>query len=100
MTARRVHLERIIGRIVRDVDGKRVGRLQDVRGELRGEELELVEFHLGGAAILHRIGVPALKLLGIRPLPEPIRIPWDRMDLSDPEHPRFDGSRDELTKRR
>lgn len=100
MTGRRVHLEQIIGRIVRDADGKRVGRLQEVRGELRGDELELVEFHLGRAALLHRIGVPALKLLGIRRLPEPIRIPWERMDLSDPDHPKFDGSRDELKKRR
>ena len=99
MTARRVHLERLIGRIVRDVDGKRIGRLQDVRGELRGEELELVEFHLGRAAILHRIGIPALKLVGFRKLPEPIRIPWEKLNLSDPDNPRFDGRRDELKKR-
>jgi len=99
MSGRRVHLERLIGRIVRDVDGKSVGRLQDVRGELRGEELELVEFHIGHAAILHRIGITALKLVGIPMLPEPTRIPWERMDLSDPDNPRFDGSRDELKKR-
>ena len=100
MTVRRVHLDRIMGRIVRDVDGRRVGRVQEVRAEWRGEELELVEFHLGGTALLHRIGLPALRLVGVRFDPEPIRIPWDRMDLSDPEHPRFDGSRDDLQKRR
>jgi len=82
----RVYVDELIGRLVRDADGAVVGRIFDVRAEERDGALEIVEFHVGAAAMLQRAGLSLLRVVGIERL-EPRKIPWDRLDLSDPRHP-------------
>ena len=86
--AKLVRLQSLVGRRVYDADGKVVGRLEEVRAEMQGEELVVTEYQCGPAALLSRLGIRAMRLLGLGHR-EPKRIPWDRLDLSDPEKPRM-----------
>lgn len=92
---KKVHLELLLGRKVYDPDGVRVGRIFSVLAEREGEDCVIREYHLGAAALLSRLGITALRLVG-RHRHEPIRVPWDQLDLSDPEKPRLKCRTDEL----
>jgi hypothetical protein len=90
-----IHVERLLGRRVRDRDGRVLGRLEEMCAETVDGELAVVEFHIGPEAILERIGGFALRLPFFGALPfarHSYHVPWDQMDLSDPHHPRFRGS--------
>jgi sporulation protein YlmC with PRC-barrel domain len=95
MSKKKVRLDLVLGRSVRDVDGKHVGRIQDVRGAVRGDVLEVVDYLVGTAALWQRLGGSALRLIGLS-LREPLRVPWYHIDITDPEEPRFLGKKDDL----
>lgn len=82
----RVYVDELIGRVVKDAEGNAVGRIFEVRAEETNGELVIVEYHLGTAAMLERAGLTLLRVVGIDRL-EPKKIPWDRLDISDPRHP-------------
>src|SRR5512132_592340 len=93
---RRVRLDLAIGRLVHDEHGKRVGRIHDIRAEEEKGALLVVEYHLGGAAMLEKWGMVARRLLGFSWKDNLIKVPWDRLDISDPERPRYLGDATEL----
>lgn len=82
MAGGKVHLELLLGKLVRDPEGARVGRILSVTAEIEGEECVVREYHLGAAALLAQLGI---SLFGRKPL----RVPWDLMDLGDPDRPRL-----------
>jgi sporulation protein YlmC with PRC-barrel domain len=88
MTTHRIRLDDLLGRVVRDESGQRIGRVYDMRAEERDGELVIVEYHVGAHAFLQRLGVSLVKLIGMR-TPEPQKVPWDRLDISDPDHPKL-----------
>lgn len=95
MTPREVHLELLLGRKVRDTRGRPAGRIEDVLAEREGLECVVREFHLGPHALVERLSIPLVRLLrrgkhGLR------RVPWDRLDLTDPAHPRLTCTLEEL----
>lgn len=101
MAASELHLEQLLGRRVYDASGQPVGRIEEVRAEQQGNEWVIQEYLLGAGAVLERlsawtIGVRMLRLLGAHKLPGSYRVPWDRLDLTDPEHPRLCCSIDEI----
>jgi sporulation protein YlmC with PRC-barrel domain len=96
MKTRKVRLQDLVGEVVHDVDGKRVGRVRSVMVERKGNECVVCEYRLGGEALLARFGLSALRLVGWPHSHEPIRVPWDQLDISDPEHPRLLCRKDEL----
>ena len=95
--SREVALHHLLGRTVRDPDGRKVGRIEELRAEIelheQGNDYVVTEFHVGsfGAVeslagsrfardLLHRLG---------RLVPyDHHRIPWHRLDLTDPSHPK------------
>lgn len=94
MTSRELHLERLIGRQVHDSAGQPVGRIEEIRAEQQGDEWVIQEYLIGTAAILERlsawtIGLGILHLLGAHKLHGGYRVPWDKLDLSNPQHPRL-----------
>ena len=94
-----VHVERLLGRRVRDIDGAVVGRIEELRAETVDGELVVIEFHLGPAALLERIGRFALKLPFLALLPVPkwaYRVGWAFIDLADPDRPVLRCSRHDL----
>jgi sporulation protein YlmC with PRC-barrel domain len=84
------------GAVVHDLAGRRVGRIHDVKAEESNGELVVVEYLLGPAAVLERWGISLLRLVGLGAMREPIRIPWDRIDISDPERVTYLGRIEEL----
>lgn len=82
-----VRLQDINGRNVVDVDGKVAGRIGEVIAERIGADCHVVEYYLGPAAFLGRLGITAGRLVGVKTR-GPLRVPWHQLDLSDPKKPR------------
>jgi len=99
MKARKVSLERLVGRLVRDPDGRRAGRILEVEAEIEGDDCLVREYRLGAAALLQRLGISAGRLVGLPFRHEPLRVPWDQLDLGDPERPRLRCTVEELRAR-
>lgn len=94
MRDREIHLELLLDRCVLDGDGKSVGRIEEVRAERRGEHWVITEYHLGRRAFLERLCVRHLGFFfvayfGAHKLPAGYVVPWDKLDLSDPDRPRL-----------
>jgi sporulation protein YlmC with PRC-barrel domain len=92
MAAREIPLERLVGRTVRDVSGRELGRIEEVRAKRRGGELVVVDYLVGRAALLERFSVvgmgrETLRLFGIGKARGYV-VPWRKMDLARPDRPR------------
>jgi sporulation protein YlmC with PRC-barrel domain len=99
---REINLELLIGRRVYDVHGVKVGRIEEIIAENIDGELVVTEYHVGYYGLAERFSVYhftswLLRRLGARGVsPKEARIPWDKMDLSDPENPRTTCAKHEL----
>ena len=94
MAAQQIHAELLVGRRVRAMNGHVIGRVEEIRvkQESRGGFVE--EFLTGSYGVLERlaaasIGRAILRVLGARRQNSSYRIPWDKLDLSDPNKPRL-----------
>jgi hypothetical protein len=100
-----VKLELLIGTRVVDANGKRVGRIEELLAEREGDELLVTHYLVGRYGLFERfsilhVGIGLLRYLGSRAQSaHPHRIAWDKLDLSDPEHPRLTCTVDELKSR-
>lgn len=95
--SREVALHSILGRIVRDPDGRKVGRIQELRAGIElhqgGNEYVVKEFHVGSFGAIESLAGAhfarmLLHRLGRFASYEHHAIPWDRLDLADPRHPK------------
>jgi hypothetical protein len=100
MNARRrrfVRVEDLVGRRVRDARGRSVGRIEEIRAERRADGThEVVEYHLGTAALLERLAI-VRRLLGRTP--QMLVVRWDQLDLRHPEAPVLTCAAGELERR-
>ena len=95
-----VHVEQLLGRKVVDVDGRVIGRIEEMRSEIVDGERVVTEFHLGPAALLERVGlvVGELPFLRMFAASRSARsVAWNHLDLSDPRHPRLRGRLEDST---
>jgi hypothetical protein len=92
--ARELHLDRLLGRQVLASNYQRVGRVEEFRTERQGRNWAIVEYVIGGAGLLERLGVAVRLLLGRRTHGYVAR--WDQLDISEPERPRLKCRLDEL----
>ena len=100
MEYQEAHVEHLLGRQVRDIDGRVVGRLEELRVEVVDGEYVVTEYHVGPAALLERVGRFITQLPFFRYIPfahKGYRVPWTQFNLSDPRHPRVMARRSELT---
>ena len=84
-----VHVERLLGRRVRDTTGRVVGRIEEIHTDDNGV---VSEFLLGPAALWERLGqstleLPFVRLLGLQRSAH--RVPWNGLDLTDADRPRM-----------
>ena len=89
-----VNLELLLGRRVLGRDGRSIGRIEEIRVEPQGEDLVLIEYHVGADAVLERlsassIGGTILDVLHLRDRRAGHRVPWDKLDLTDPSRPQL-----------
>jgi hypothetical protein len=92
MSTVKIHFEMLLGKMVRDPGGVGVGRIFSAHAEIDGEDCVLREFLLGPGALLERFGISFQRW-------QPVRVPWDLLDIADPEHPRLRCSAAELAQR-
>lgn len=91
-----VYADLLVGRRVRDASGTVVGRIADIIAKKDGDALVVSHYLVGPHAWLHRFAVHGLGLR-LRGLAWIYQVEWDRMDLTDPDHPRLTCSRDDLS---
>jgi hypothetical protein len=99
---RELHLELIVGRRVRDPAGETVGRIEEVRCERRDDDCLVEAYYVGTSGLLQRLNAwklarPVRYLLKGSRFYHLYDIPWDQLDLSDPENPRTTVPRAELS---
>ena len=92
--AREINLEEILGRVVRTAAGRPVGRIDDVRVVPEGEDYVVREVILGELGLRARLysfagQLPTLLSVGVPGRYRTRAIPWEWLDFSDPEQPRF-----------
>lgn len=92
-TVREIRVEDLVGRPLCDVDGQKVGRIEELVAEQRGTDWVVVEVHAGSGALLERLVdlSTLIPLLGFvrRELYKRYRVPWEQLDVGDPDHPRL-----------
>lgn len=107
--SRQLPLHHLLGRTVRDPDGRKVGRMEELRAEIElhenGNDYVVKEFHVGSFGAIESIAGPyfarqLLHRLGRFAPYSGHRIPWDRMDLTDPRNPKSLDTVEELEARR
>jgi hypothetical protein len=96
VAGREIYLEDLLGRVVRTAAGRVVGRIEDVRAEPVGDEYLVREVVLGELGLRARLfgmaaQLPTLQALGLARRYRTRAVPWEWLDFSDPEHPRFRG---------
>jgi sporulation protein YlmC with PRC-barrel domain len=108
MSRSEVRLHHLVGRTVHDVDGRRIGRIQELLAEIElhehGNEYVVREFHIGAFGVLEalagsRFAQRAMKRLEWLTRYRVSTVPWELMDLRDPLRPRVTRSIRELVQR-
>jgi sporulation protein YlmC with PRC-barrel domain len=94
MAAREISVELILNRRVYALNGRNIGRIEEVRVENRRGECVVTEYLVGVYALFERlaaysIGRSILRTLRLSRRGEGYRIAWNQLDLSDPEKPRL-----------
>ncbi|BCM17842.1 PRC-barrel domain-containing protein [Mesorhizobium sp. J8] len=89
-----VHLDHLAGRRVFSEQGRSIGYIEEIIAEQDGGDLVVTEFHVGIFAAFERlsastIGTALLDFFALRRREGLYRIPWDKLDISDPTRPRL-----------
>ena len=89
-----VNIELLIGTKVSDLSGINVGRIEELRFERDGESCRIQSYLIGGSAMIERLSAwtlvrPVARALRARKLYSLYEVPWQDMDLNDPEHPKL-----------
>jgi len=89
-----VHLDHLAGRGVFSEHGRSIGYIEEIIAEQDGGDLVVTEFHVGIFAAFERlsastIGIALLDVFGLRRREGLYRIPWDKLDISEPARPRL-----------
>lgn len=87
-----VNVERLIGRKVVALNGQVIGRLHEVAVEKRGSDYVVTEYLVGKYGLLERLAASGiaraiLGAAGVRC--SGYRVPWQVLDVTDPEKPRL-----------
>jgi sporulation protein YlmC with PRC-barrel domain len=101
MKERRIHVEQLLGRTVRDIDGRRAGRIEEVEAENSRHGCLVTGFVLGAEGLLQRLsfrGVAALFIpsLSAKAQKQAKAVSWEQMDLTNPKRPRLRCRKEDL----
>jgi len=89
-----INAELLLGRQVLASSGEPIGRIEEIVAVPQGSLLAVSEYHLGSYALMERLaaslfGRALLDFVGGSKLGQGYRIPWDKLDLTDPEKPKL-----------
>jgi hypothetical protein len=94
MAAREISIELLLSRRVRALNGRTIGRIEEVRVETRRSECLVTGYLVGAYALFERlaaypIGRAVLRTLRTKRRGKGYRVAWNQLDLSDPQKPRL-----------
>ena len=95
MTApREIRLERLLGKRLVDAFGYAVGIIEEVVAEPDGDDYRVTHVVVGPHALLARLlafghQIPLLAAMGLGRGPRLRQVPWEWLDLADPDRPRL-----------
>jgi sporulation protein YlmC with PRC-barrel domain len=93
MKRQTLHVELLMGKKVFGLNGRAVGRLEEVRAELNNRgDCFVSEFLIGTYGMLERLSVWRIARAILRTLhmrKQGYRVHWEQLDLSDPNHPQL-----------
>ena len=94
MSTQEIHAEQLLGRRVMALNGRVIGRLQEIRVRKATRGWYVEEFLTGDYALLDRlagwtIARAVLRVFGASNKTSSYRVPWNKLDLSDPQQPRL-----------
>ena len=95
-----INAELLIGKKVHDVNGEKVGRIEEFQVERKDNACLVESYVIGTSGVIDRLSAWTL----VRPIHKALRgrlfsvyrIPWDQLDLSDPDKPALKISKGEL----
>lgn len=105
MSRREILLHELVGRVVHDSDGRAIGRIQELHATIElhphGNDYVVREFHIGFFGAFEalagtRFTSKAMGLFGRFTGYRTYAIPWEQMDLADPDRPRTRMKKSEL----
>ena len=87
-----LRVELLLGTKVHDVDGRNVGRIEEIRVELQEKALLVEAYLIGAPALVERLSAwtlvwPIRRFLHTRHIYSVYEVPWQEMDLSNPKQP-------------
>jgi sporulation protein YlmC with PRC-barrel domain len=87
-----IKVELLVGRKVYDIDGKKVGRIEEIRVERQDNALLVEAYLVGASALIDRLSArtlvrPISNILRARSIYSVYEIPWQEMDVTDPKRP-------------
>jgi sporulation protein YlmC with PRC-barrel domain len=87
-----IKVQLLVGTKVHDVDGKKVGRIEEIRVERQETALLVESYLIGVSALIDRLSArtlvrPIRRFLRARRIYSVYEIPWQEMDLTDPKRP-------------
>lgn len=95
MSARTVALDELLGRVVHDADGRRIGRIEELEAEIvlerGGNDYVVTRFGVGHWGAFDTVATGRIVQQLVRRITRATSyvhydIPWDWMDLRDLEH--------------
>jgi sporulation protein YlmC with PRC-barrel domain len=93
MAKHELHLELLLGKRVFAGNGRAIGRIEEVRAELRKGVCYVDEFLVGTYAVFDRFSAWSIVrgILGLfgSLMKSGYRIPWSKIDFTDPEKPKI-----------
>jgi sporulation protein YlmC with PRC-barrel domain len=100
MKSRRIHAEYLLGRVVYDTDGRKVGRIEEIEAEETRDGCYVSCFVLGEKGLLERLSTHVAPLffgaVTAKGEQRGLGIPWEKMDISNPKRPRLRCRKTEL----
>ena len=107
MSARTVSLHDLVGRVVHDAEGRRIGRIEELKAEIAfergGNDYVVTRFGVGRWGPFDAIASGRIVQQLVRRITRATSyvhydVPWQLMDLSDPEHPRVECAEEALAR--
>lgn len=89
-----VNVELLIGTKVSDVNGNKIGRIEELRYERDDTSCRIEAYLIGASALIDRLSAwtllrPIGRALRTRKVLQVYEVPWQEMDLRDPKHPKL-----------
>jgi sporulation protein YlmC with PRC-barrel domain len=107
VSARTVSLHDLVGRVVHDADGRRIGRIEELKAEIvlerGGNDYVVTRFSVGRWGPFDAIAGGRIVQQLVRRITRATNyvhyeVPWDLMDFTDLEHPRVKCAEQEIPK--